>query len=398
MAYVKINGMTEEVRMDGVSEISVVAFMFDKPAVGSTQFRVKVTAGDYEWDCETVFPSGKFSFVPDLSLLRGFPESTTAEAVVTVYLENSELGTDFAETDSRTVLLTAFPETAKPVVSEGWVTLISDNSEAGYPEGVYVKDSRVKAVFDPSKIDFKYDTYQRSYRMKIGNTTVETDVMVSTVTSAVIPAAGEVQVRCYVVDRRGFETSETFTIQAETYTQPVISNVAVYRSDAAGVQDDRGSHIYIKADAGIAELGGVNEITKFSASIGYTGSASDIKSGDIASGEPNVMAWDVEQVRSYRVRISLRDNCGGYAAYTAIVPTTSAAFNVKPGGKGAAFGKYAEHDYALDIGEWDLLTRGILMGNVYMTTTENDPAVLFGGTWTQNTDTGLPFRVWRREE
>lgn len=396
MTYVDIQSMSSEVRMDGMGEISVVALMFSPPPAGVTRFRVKMRVGATEWTCPDKFKSGKFSFVPDLSLLNAFPDSSTAEAEVIVYVENSVSGDSLS--DSRTVLLVAFPEIAKPVLSSGWVELSPDNAASGYPEGVYVQGSMLKAVFNPSKVQFMYGAQERASAVKIGNASAEGDTV-----SVAIPTTGDVQVTCYMVDTRGFETKETFIITAHAYTQPVISRVTAVRCDGSGTENDNGAYIIVKADAGIANLpdkegNNRNRIGSFTAELTHTGSTQIIADKELISGKPAIIGGSVVPARSYRVVIRLTDISGGTATYTAIIPTTAAAFNIKPGGKGAAFGRLAELDDALDIRQWDLLTRGILMGDVYMTTTEHDPAVLFGGTWTQNTDTGLPFHVWQREE
>ena len=55
---------------------------------------------------------------------------------------------------------------------------------------------------------------------------------------------------------------------------------------------------------------------------------------------------------SCRVQFRITDSLGGSRTVTVTVPTASVAMNLRAGGRGAAFGKYAEADDTVDFGAW----------------------------------------------
>jgi hypothetical protein len=62
---------------------------------------------------------------------------------------------------------------------------------------------------------------------------------------------------------------------------------------------------------------------------------------------------------SYVMQLGVIDDIGESASAEFSIPTDQVAFHLKDGGKGAAFGKYAELDNCLDINEeWELNARG----------------------------------------
>lgn len=389
MATVTIKSITRQVILNGNAALNIRASVSGGSVSG--RFRAEINTGGVTWSTSER-QDGVFTFVPGLKLLTGFPDAQKANARVTVaYYENGKL-TGSATT---TIELIADGNICGPEIGAGWIDCQAHNDGTGYPEGVYVRDSRMKVTFNNDSVTTRYGATIADIIVNAGGSTVTANSGV-----AIVPvnADGFVQCVCTVRDSRGFKATETFAVYAHAYASPTISNVTAFRADADEKPDEKGAYIVVKANANIAELGGSNSVRSFDAKLYLTGSTEVKDSAEMENGVVKLGDGNILPAKSYKVVIYLQDTCNRYETYTVIIPTAAAAFNIKPGGKGAAFGRLAELDNALDIREWDLLTRGILMGNVYMTTTEHDPAVLFGGTWTQNTDTGLPFRVWQREE
>jgi hypothetical protein len=63
---------------------------------------------------------------------------------------------------------------------------------------------------------------------------------------------------------------------------------------------------------------------------------------------------------TYKIRLRAIDEVGDVSYFDAQIPTADVTMHLRNGGKGAAFGKYAEKDYCLDIDEdWELNVRGV---------------------------------------
>jgi hypothetical protein len=62
---------------------------------------------------------------------------------------------------------------------------------------------------------------------------------------------------------------------------------------------------------------------------------------------------------SYTVQLKVEDSVGSYTTETFSVPSSSVDFNLKEGGGGAAFGRYAEKDKTVEIAEdWEIVAYG----------------------------------------
>lgn len=97
----------------------------------------------------------------------------------------------------------------------------------------------------------------------------------------------------------------------------------------------------------------------------------------------------------FLAEITVRDGLGFSSTYTQPIPTATVFFHGRKGGKGAAFGKYAEADGVLEI-DWGLNVQGRSLqdwlhpvGSVYISADATSPAKLFGGDWLQLNDVFL---------
>src|SRR5699024_11104970 len=76
------------------------------------------------------------------------------------------------------------------------------------------------------------------------------------------------------------------------------------------------------------------------------------------------------------VEIGVIDDMGEHAEIAFPIPTANAAFHLKDGGDGAAFGKYAEKSKTLELEEeWDFLYKGEVVKDFVIETGES-------GIWT----------------
>ena len=172
----------------------------------------------------------------------------------------------------------------------------------------------------------------------------------------------------------------------------------MFRCDSEGNADEAGAAAYVYAEGGYSALGGENYAQISVRSCDSGGNYSDVT--ELHSGIGMVL-WDgqLSAQQTYQVELRCTDRLGNAAVVTVMIPTDEVFFHGRTGGKGAAFGKYAETDNLLDV-EWNLKTGGDLtvaggitiggkalwdylmpVGYIYTSADPTSPEELFGGTW-----------------
>ena len=280
------------------------------------------------------------------------------------------------------------PGSMKPAITPGWATVTYDNSGtkasgiAAWVQGY----SKAKAVFDSSKIACKQGASIAKYAVTyLGKTVEESPYRTETISTT------SATVRCTVTDSRGLSAYEDFEIAIHPYAPPALTGAMLYRADGDGAASDSGTHIAGRATANYYPIGGENAATirgYWKAVGGSYGSGEALSSGvtGIISGSA-VISTD----RSYVAKLVITDSLGNTAEFEDSIPTERVAFHLKEGGNGAAFGKVAETEYALELAEdWELKVKGKRLldliypvGSIYLSVNSASPDTLFGGTWEQ---------------
>lgn len=142
---------------------------------------------------------------------------------------------------------------------------------------------------------------------------------------------------------------------------PTLTGVSIYRCNGSGAADEEGTFICFAATAAYADCGGENSVTLTAAYKPVTQSLWTNDSA-IVSGEASVLgSGAVSTSMSYNARIIAADKLGNKAIYNVTISTAEAAFNIRDGGQGAAFGKYSEENDLLDC-DWRFRARGGIYG------------------------------------
>ena len=285
--------------------------------------------------------------VPE-SLAAQIPDSSVGTGTLTcrTYNGGTLVGT-------KTVTFTAtVPQSMKPALTNGWAAVSYDNSGtkasgiAAWVQGY----SKAKAVFDSSKIACKQGSSIAKYAVTyLGKTVEESPYRTETISTT------SATVRCAVTDSRGLSAYEDFEIAIHPYAPPALTGAMLYRADGDGAASDSGTHIAGRATANYYPIGGENAATirgYWKAVGGSYGSGEALSSGvtGIISGSA-VISTD----RSYVAKLVITDSLGNTAEFEDSIPTERVAFHLKEGGNGAAFGKVAETEYALELAEdWEL--------------------------------------------
>lgn len=160
-----------------------------------------------------------------------------------------------------------------------------------------------------------------------------------------------------VTDSRGRTCTAEASVQVQVYSPPALSEVACWRCDSTDTKTDGGTSLYAKAAARISSLGGRNS---GALSVAYCSAASGAQIGTEAleSGIGKICFRGLlNEKASYLVMFTLTDGLGNKAEFQQTVSASEVAFHIKDGGKGAAFGKYAEENGILDVA-WGLRAQG----------------------------------------
>lgn len=348
-----ISESTATVSVDGTNTVQVTA------NVASETFYNRVTwaLGDHTYSQVYDGTVSTFSHAIPESWLSAIPDGTSAQGTVTVGTFQDSACT-IAVGEAATASFTALvPPSVVPVVASGWATLHADQTAGSVPSAwtEYVQGhSRVQATFDDTKVTFAYGATLDHYEYTIGGKKYRTPF-----TSDILQAAGSQTVRMTVVDSRGRTAGTEATITVYGYVQPSFGAVEVYRSTASHAQSETGGYVHVNATAQVSGVNGRNAPT-ITAAYRAAGSTGDWTAVTIPSGTDALLGGGtLLGTVTYDVRLTLTDRLGYSTQFLAVIPTADVAFNIKDGGKGAAFGKYAETDNLLDV-DYNLRANGSL--------------------------------------
>ena len=350
-------------------------------------------AGDIaDFDAETAW--NWYSLVPKRSLANRIPNA--ASGVCTVYIKtwsDGNLTQQIGEEQSVSFTLTV-PADAKPVVSSGWAAAAADNSggKASALSGFISGFSRAQVTFSAAKIAPQYGASIKSYKITCGGVSADASPYKTGVLSG--PSASIV---CRVTDSRGLYAEETLTVSLYGYAAPVLTDAMIFRSDGDKIRADNGTHIAGYAKIKFSDCGGENNCT-LKSYWRYTG-GSWATGAVMADGTLGLITGSTEILvtQSYEARLEVTDKLGNTASFSAVIPTADVAFHLRPGGKGAAFGKYSEKE-ALEVAWPAEFQKGVTVsgraiwemiypvGAIYISAAATDPKTLFGGTWTRIKD------------
>lgn len=320
------------------------------------------------------------SWTPPLELAWQIPDSSSGTGVLTIdtYLENTKIaGKEYSFT-------LYVPSNVQPTAVLS-ITAVNDNTAInrwdvcvkGYSKLVYTvtADGAYGAAIQNCQFSFADKTATGL------SGTVETG------------RAGCFAPSARVTDSRGRSITVTGDeVTVYDYCDPTIADLRVQRCNAAGTVQNEGTYVRVQGNfqAG-ATVGGRNGVTASCRYREIGGSWSSYTT--IASGSV-IIGGHLLATKTYEAEICVKDSVGGSKTVSAMIPTAEVAFHLREGGKGAAFGKYAEKN-ALECA-WDVEIKGkplldwiYPVGAIYLSVNAANPATLFGGTWTRIKDSFL---------
>lgn len=285
-----------------------------------------------------------FSFTPDMndcSLITN-SDHGTAKIILETYSGSTKIGSD-----DKSITLYV-PESVKPTVNSVTVERINENSVvAGW--GIWLKGYS-KAKISAS-VSTAYGSAIKSYSISGGGFTGNT----AQYTTGLLKSATETKFTYKVVDGRERPASkDSNAISVIDYYSPMMTSPPQwYRCGADGTASDSGQYIKMLVNVDCASCAGNNSVSvellyKKKSASSYQSLGALTNHAWTILGNNNILSS-----ASYDIRVVATDLLGETATYNDTVPTEDVAFNLKKGGKGAAFGKISETDNLLDSA-WDI--------------------------------------------
>ncbi len=227
---------------------------------------------------------------------------------------------------------------------------LDNNAPSSWEE--YVKGvSQLKV--DISDAIYKYDAKFSAVSVTVGSITKRAVPCVFDLT-----VSGEVAVSVTVRDTRGLSRKKTTKISVCDYSPPYVNIKSITRCNEDGTNNPRGTYLSMDYDVGYSDVNSKNSckvVLKYrKTKTQYYGDSLDVSGTPFVFGDGNI-----SESSSYVVSVTVSDDVLNYNEVLCSVTVADIPFNIRKGGKGAAFGKFAENDNELSVA-WDLNISGNL--------------------------------------
>lgn len=282
------------------------------------------------------------SWTPPLTLAQ---QNTTGQTVSVTFTLTTKNGSSTVGTSTKTVSM-AIPPSVKPAVTAA-VGVVNDNATiSGW--GVAVKGYskyKVTTTFTGAQ-----GSTQKSRSVKVSAT--GENLTASPATSAVLSSTNRL-VKVTVTDSRNRQSAEVSVSGPVIYDygQPAITTATAFRCNSAGTADDTGTYISAKCSGSVYSCGGHNAKTVQCRRRATGGSWTGWTA--LTDNTVSVINAGLSVASACEVQFRVSDSLGNSRTVTVTIPTAAVTLNLRPGGRGAAFGKYAEADDELQVA-WDL--------------------------------------------
>lgn len=205
-----------------------------------------------------------------------------------------------------------------------------------------------KVTVSPQGLSFKYGASLAAITITVGSVSIRgTQNATFNLTES-----GNLTVTVAVRDTRGFLTVKTTAIEVCPYAPPSAQIMNLFRCNSVGNDDTYGG--YLSTEYAL-RFSSVNSKNQCKITVKYkTVNDTAYSAEEVLTGSPAFFGGNISANNSVMVCYTISD--GITSDGVEIFRSVSGAgipFNIKKGGKGAAFGKFAEKDNELSIG-WDL--------------------------------------------
>lgn len=233
--------------------------------------------------------------------------------------------------------------------------------------GVFVKNKSSVSV------SLKNESYK--YGASFSSVSINAFGVTKTEAPAVIPAtsSGSVKVTVTLKDSRGLKTTAEKTLQIEDYSPPSLDFSKLYRCALSGEKENLGTYLAAEFTKKFSSVGGRNSET---VTLRYKKSGESAYVSLNAENSPVIFGGAAISVSdSYDVELSVKDMLTAEEnVFIRRISSADIPFNIRHGGKGAAFGCYAEKDGELTVA-YDLNVLGSIKCDDVFSRLENKACV-----------------------
>lgn len=344
------------------------------PASSGYKYKIRFNLGTWVYTTDFISPNttGAYTYtgyrIP-LEVAEQLPNSKTG--TMTAYLwtfdsGGTQIGTSSSATFTATVPSSLGPNAVMNVSARNTLALYS-------LDDIYIQ-GRSKAVVDFTGSAAQYGASIASCSFILLGTKY-TSGGATAIVSNYVSSSGNIDITGTVTDSRGYSTTLKETINVYAYTAPM---VVPYSGEQIVVQRENKTQLRIEAGKKFSSLGG-NNFCSLSYRYAKSGTSlpstwTEILSADSSSDKVSFLAAGVtlDEKSSYTVELKAEDELGEQGIISFAVSTGEITFHLKKGGKGAAFGKYAEEDNLLDVA-WPAKFQGGINGIYFKASDVTDP-------------------------
>ena len=342
----------------------------------STSFRYKLnfTIGSYSYTTEAIHPNTIASYpytgytptIADIApKITGYPPTGTM--TVTLYTYSDSNATVQIGSASSTTFTVTVPEneSTKPTVT---MTLSPVTPYTKFASLYLQGRSKVKATFSGGG---KYGASVTSYSVQVDGKNYA-----SPYTSDVLKKSGSVEVLGTATDSRGFLGTASQSINVIAYDPPYIApsegykRVICERSTSGKVASETGTYLHVKGTRNYTKINTGGIVNNCSVRCRYKPEGgswshnpgdgvavllySDTSTDEFDVALPNVVS---DITLSYMVELNIVDDTNIPTTMVFNIPSERVDFELREGGKGAAFGKHANTPNLFEC-EWDAKFNG----------------------------------------
>lgn len=344
------------------------------PLAKTFRYKLKFALGDWSYTTGAIHPNTTAAYTYTgytlpLSIANLIPNAKTGTITVTLYTYSDSGATAQVGSASSMTFTITVPDNAstKPSVT---MTLSPVTPYEKF-SSLYIQGrSKVKATFTG---DGMYSASISSYNMQVEGKTYS-----SPYTSDTLRGSGTINIVGTATDSRGYSNTTPGEINVIAYEPPYIApsggnkKVICERCTADGTVDDSGTYLHVKGTRNYTKINVDGIVNTCSVRCRYKPEGGnwshDSGSGvavllwtDTSTDTFDVILADIvsDRTLSYTVELNIIDDTYQPSAMVFYIPSEDVAFNLREGGKGAAFGKYATKENMLEC-EWDARFNGKL--------------------------------------
>ena len=335
------------------------------PLSASFRYKLKFALGSFSYTTGAIHPNSVASYTYTgytLPIANIAPQITskppTASMTVTLYTYSDSNASVQVGSASSTTFTVTVPDNAstKPAVT---MTLSPVTPYAKFASLYLQGRSKVKATFSGSG---KYGASITSYNMQADGKNYA-----SPYTSDTLKTSGSVTVVGTATDSRGFSNTSSQSINVIAYDSPYIApsegykNVICERSTSGKVASDTGTYLHVKGTRNYTKIntGGIVNNCSVRCRFKPEGGSwshnpgdgvavllySDTSTDEFDVALPNVVS---DITLSYMVELNIVDDINLPTTMVFNIPSERVDFDLREGGKGAAFGKHANTENLLE--------------------------------------------------